>query len=45
MNEWISTEEANSKEKQHHLKTKVTSKNGNFTLNEKAPIQKKDKIM
>ena len=43
MNEWISTEEANSKEKQHHVKTKVTSKNGNFTLNEKAPIKKKIK--
>ena len=37
----ISTEEAKSKEKQHDLKTKVTSKHGNFTLNEKAAIQKK----
>ena len=37
----ISTEEAESKEKQHDLKTKVTSKHGNFTLNEKAAIQKK----
>ena len=36
----ISTEEANSKEKQHDVKTKVTSKHGNFTLNEKATIQK-----
>ena len=39
----ISTEEANSKEKQHDLKTKVTYKHGNFTLNEKAAIQKKIK--
>ena len=39
----ISTEEANSKEKQHDLKTKVTSKHGSFTLNEKAAIQKKIK--
>ena len=39
----ISTEEANSKEKKHDVKTKVTSKNGNFTLNEKASIQKKIK--
>ena len=39
----ISTEEANSKEKKHDVKTKVTSHNGNFTLNEKAPIQKKIK--
>ena len=38
----ISTEEAKSKEKQHDLKTKVTSKHGNFT-NEKAAIQKKIK--
>ena len=30
--------EANSKEKQHDVKTKVTSKHGNFTLNEKAAI-------
>ena len=37
----ISTEEAKSKEKQHDLKTKVTSKYGSFTLNEKAAIQKK----
>ena len=34
----ISTEEAESKEKQHDLKTKVTSKHGNFTLNEEAAI-------
>ena len=39
----ISTEKAESKEKQHDLKTKVTSKHGNFTLNEKAAIQKKIK--
>ena len=39
----ISTEEAKSKEKQHDLKTKVTSKHGNFTLNEKAAMQKKIK--
>ena len=39
----ITTEEANSKEKQHELKTKVTSKHGNFTLNEKAAMQKKIK--
>ena len=39
----ISTEEANSKEKQHDLKTKVTYKHGNFTLNEKTAIQKKNK--
>ena len=39
----ISTEEAKSKEKQHDLRTKVTSKQGNFTLNEKAAIQKKIK--
>ena len=39
----ITTEEVNSKEKQHELKTKVTSKHGNFTLNEKAAIQKKIK--
>ena len=39
----ISTEEAKSKEKQHDLKTKVTSKHGNLTLNEKAAIQKKIK--
>ena len=37
----ITMEEAKSKEKQHDLKTKVTSKHGNFTLNEKAAIQKK----
>ena len=37
----ISTEEAKSKEKQHDLKTKVTSKYGSFTLNEKAEKQKK----
>ena len=37
----ISTEKANSKEKQHDLKTKITSKHGNFTLNEKAAIQKR----
>ena len=36
----ISTEEAKSKEKQHDLKTKITSKHGNFTLNDKAAIQK-----
>ena len=36
-----STEEANSKEKQHDVKTEVTSKHGNFTLNMKAAIQKK----
>ena len=36
----ISTEEAKSKEKQHDLKTKVTSKHGNFTLDEQAAIQK-----
>ena len=35
----ISTEKANSAEKQHDVKTKVTSKYGNFTLNEKAAIQ------
>ena len=35
----ITMEEAKSKE--HDLKTKVTSKHGNFTLNEKAAIQKK----
>ena len=39
----ISTEEAESKEKQHDLKTKVTSKQGNFTLNEKAAIPRKIK--
>ena len=39
----ISTEEAKSKEKQHDLKTKVTSKHGNLTLTEKAVIQKKIK--
>ena len=38
----ISTEEAKSKEKQHDLKTKVISKHGDFTLNEKA-IQKRIK--
>ena len=46
MNEEIvetSTEEANSKEKKHDVKTKVTSKHGNFTLNEKAAIWKKIK--
>ena len=37
----ITIEEAKSKEKQHDLKTKVTSKHGNFTLNEKAAIQKR----
>ena len=36
-----STEEANSKEKQHDVKTEVTSKHGNFTLNMKAAIPKK----
>ena len=41
MNEQISTEEANSEEKQHDLKTKVTSKHGNLTLSEKAALQKK----
>ena len=41
----ISREEAKSKEKQRDLKTKVTSKHGNFTLNEKAAIKKKDKSM
>ena len=40
----ISTEEAKSKEKQHDLKTKVTSKHGNFTLNEKAAIWNLDHI-
>ena len=39
----ISTEEAKSKEKQHDLKTKVTSKHGNFTLDEQAAIQKNTK--
>ena len=39
----ISTEKAKSEEKQHDLKTKTTSKHGNFTLNEKAAIQKKIK--
>ena len=39
----MSTEEANSKEKQHDVKTNVTSKHGNFTLNEKTVIQKKIK--
>ena len=39
----ISTEEAESKEKQHDLKTKVPSKQWNFTLNEKAAIPKKIK--
>ena len=39
----ISTEETKSKEKQHDLKTKVTSEHGNFALNEKAAIQKKIK--
>ena len=37
----ISAQETNSKEKQHDLKTRVTSKHGNFTLNEKATIQKR----
>ena len=42
----VSTEEANQKtktrkEKQNDLKTKVISKHGNFTLNEKTVIQKK----
>ena len=36
----INTEEAKSNEKQHDIKTKVTAKHGNFTLNEKASIQK-----
>ena len=36
----VSTEEAKSKEKQNDLRTKVISKHGNFTLNEKAAIQK-----
>ena len=44
----VSTEEANQKtktrkEKQNDLKTKVISKHGNFTLNEKAAIQKRIK--
>ena len=40
----ISTEvKRKSKEKQQDLRTKVTSKQGNFTLNEKAAIQKKIK--
>ena len=39
----IITEEATSKEKRHDLKTKVTSKQGNFTLNEEAAIPKKIK--
>ena len=39
----ISTEKANSAEKQHDVKTKVTSKHGNFTLNEKVAIQKQIK--
>ena len=39
----ISTEKAKSKEKLHNFKTKVTSKHGSFTLNEKAAIQKKKK--
>ena len=39
----ISTGEANSNEKQHGLKTKATSKDGNFTLNEKAAIHEKIK--
>ena len=39
----ISTEKASSAEKQHDVKTKVTSKHGNFTLNEKAVIQKQIK--
>ena len=34
----VSTEEAKSKEKQNDLRTKVISKHGNFTLNEKAAI-------
>ena len=38
---WISIEEAKSKEKQHELKTKITSKHGNFTLNDKAAIQRR----
>ena len=38
----IGTGEANSKEKQHDVKTKVTSKHENFTLNKKA-IRKKIK--
>ena len=36
----ISTEETDSKEKQQDVKRNVTSKHGNFTLNEKATIQK-----
>ena len=39
----VSTEESKLKEKQNDLKTKVISKHGNFTLNEKAAIQKKIK--
>ena len=39
----ISTEEANPKEKQQDVKTKVASKHGNFILNEKEAIQKKIK--
>ena len=39
----VSTEEAKSKEKQNDLRTKVILKHGNFTLNEKAAIQKKIK--
>ena len=39
----INTEKANSKEKQHNVKLKFTSKHGNFTLNEKAVMQKKIK--
>ena len=39
----ISTEEANSKEKKHDVKTKVTSKHGNFILNKKVAKQKEVK--
>ena len=34
----ISTGETNSKERQHSLKSKVITKHGHFTLNEKAAI-------
>ena len=39
----ISSKEANSKAKQHDVKTKVTSKHGNFSLNENTAIQEKIK--
>ena len=39
----VSTEESKLKEKQNDLKTKVISKHGNFSLNEKTAIQKKIK--